>query len=101
MPISLEVQEIVEEQKRIKNDVLLPWMRNSPTINILFPELFVTPAFVSEKKRRNYTSIRDFINSNEHSNIIVTGDAGYGKTTLLRQIFLFENTSLKFLYLHA
>lgn len=101
MPISLEVQEIVEEQKRIKNDVLLPWMRNSPTINILFPELFVTPAFVSEKKRRNYTSIRDFINSNEHSNIIVTGDAGYGKTTLLRQIFLFENTSLKFRYLHA
>lgn len=100
-PISLEVQEIVDEQKRIKNDVLLPWMRNTPTINILFPELFVTPTFVSLKKRRNYTEISDFINSNERSNIIVTGDAGYGKTTLLRQIFLFENASLKFLYLHA
>lgn len=100
-PIALDAQEIVEEQKRIKNDALLPWLRNSPTINVLFPELFVTPAFVSKKKRSDYTTMGDFINSNRRSNIIVTGEAGSGKTTLLHQIFLFENSSLRFLYLHA
>lgn len=100
-PISLEPLDIVEEQKRIKNDALLPWLKNSPSINALFPELFVFPSFVSEKKRRAYTSICDFIDSNKCSNIIVTGEAGSGKTTLLRQIFLFENPSQRFLYLHA
>lgn len=100
-PISLTAQIIVEEQNRIKNDSLLPWLRNSPTINVLFPELFVTPAFVSKKKRSNYSTMDDFISSNRRSNIIVTGEAGSGKTTLLRQIFLFENSALRFLYLHA
>ena len=101
VPISLEPQEITEEQKRIKNDALLPWLKNSPSINILFPELFVVPSFVSEKSRSDYTSMSNFIDNNRRSNIIVTGEAGSGKTTLLRQIFLFENPLLRFLYLHA
>lgn len=98
---TLDMQKIVEEQNRIKNDALLPWLRNSPTINVLFPELFIVPKFLSGKRRKQYTTIGDIIDSNKHSHIIFTGEAGSGKTTLLRQIFLFQNSSYTFLYLHA
>ena len=32
---------------------------------------------------------------------MISGDAGFGKTTLLKYLYLFENQSREFLYLHA
>ena len=100
-PVALETNDIEEEQKRIKNDTLLPWFKNSPTINVLFPDLFVTPSFASQKQRQDCKTLEALIDRNCHSNIVVTGEAGFGKTTLLRQVFLFKNPSMNFLYLHA
>lgn len=90
-----------QEQNRLKNDTLLPWMRNSPSLGALFPSLFVEPIYYSEKLRYTYITFSDILEKNKNAHIIITGDAGMGKTTLLRQQFLYENTTGRFLYLHA
>ncbi|MGI6249542.1 MAG: metallophosphoesterase [Acutalibacteraceae bacterium] len=100
-PIVLDPKEIVDEQKRIENDTLLPWLKNSPSIKAVFPELFVPPNFTSEKRHSDYKTIYDIVNENINSHFILTGEAGSGKTTFLRQLFLYENFSKNYLYLHA
>lgn len=92
---------VEQEQNRLKNDALFPWMRSSPSIAALFPELFVEPLYCSEKLRCNYTNFFDILEKNNNTHIIFTGEAGIGKTTVLRQMFLYENKSHQFLYLHA
>ncbi len=100
-PIELSSDIIQDEQALLRNDTLLPWMRRSPSIEALFPQIFVEPIYCSEKLRHKYTTFYDIIKENGNSNVIFTGEAGTGKTTLLRQIFLFKNSAYHFLYLHA
>lgn len=97
----LSDNEIKQDQMRIRRDVLLPWMRNSPGLDALFPGLFIEPLYCSEKRRIKYNSYHDILKNYRDLHIIITGEAGAGKTTLLRQIYLYENTENSFLYLHA
>lgn len=96
----LSYEMVKQEQNRLGNDALLPWMRNSSSIAAFFPGLFVEPIYCSEKLRCNYTTFSDILEKN-NAHVVFTGEAGIGKTTLLRQIFLYENTECHFLYLHA
>lgn len=92
---------VTQEQERLKNDTLFPWLRNSPSIDALFPDLFVEPIYCSEKLREHYSDFSDIWEKNNNTHIIFTGEAGIGKTTLLRQIFLYKNSECRFLYLQA
>lgn len=94
-------EDLEQEQRRLKNDALFPWMRNSPSVDALFPKLFVEPIYCSEKLRISYSTFADVLEKNQNAHVIFTGEAGIGKTTLLRQLFLYENAAHRFLYLHA
>lgn len=100
-PTELDPELLRRDQESLKNDVLLPWMRNSPSIKALFPQLFVEPAYKSEKMRRKYDTYGDILAEHGNAHIIITGKAGAGKTTLLKQLYLYENPDCRFLYLNA
>ncbi|MBQ3334041.1 MAG: metallophosphoesterase [Eubacteriaceae bacterium] len=101
LPKVIDKEDFKKEQKRVKNEAMLPWLRNSPSIVGFFPDLFAFPNLKSEKKNEKFRDLDDLIKKNKDSHMVLTGEAGSGKTTLLRQMFLFKNNSGIFLYLHA
>lgn len=98
--VRLTGKMVTENQELLKNDLLLPWMKQSASFRGLFPKLFITPNLRGQKVKRSipYRSLREQYR-NKH--IVISGDAGFGKTTLLKYLYLFENQSREFLYLHA
>lgn len=96
-------QDAFEQNKmNIKNELILPWMNKSVCFDAIFPQIFIEPVYKSEKRKRKYASCNDLIRRNINKNIIITGDAGIGKSTLLQYIYLFKNTiQPRFLYIRA
>lgn len=99
---SFDLEAFEQNKMNIKNELILPWMNRSISFDAVFPKIFIEPLFKSEKKRHNYTSCSNLIKKNTNKNIIITGDAGIGKSTLLQYIYLFKNnTPPRFLYIRA
>lgn len=100
--ILFDIEAFEQNKKNIKNELILPWMNRSISFDAVFPKIFIEPIFKSEKKKRNYASCDELIRKNIDKNIIITGDAGVGKSTLLQYIYLFKNnTPPRFLYIRA
>lgn len=91
---------IVENQEMLRNEVLLPWMRWSPSYRAVFPQVYVEPVIYGVKKGGE-VSLQKLMSECLDKNLVFTGDAGAGKTTLLRHIYLEENPDYRFLYLKA
>ena len=98
--IRLTDSMVAENQELLKNDLILPWMKRSAAFRGLFPELFITPILKGQKVREDF-SLDDLLTRYRDRHIVISGDAGFGKTTLLKYLYLFRNQSREFLYLHA
>ena len=97
-------EEIREQYKRtIKNELIIPWIYGEPaSFDGVFPKLFIKPFMKSKKRHIKYSSVDALVKNNIGKNIIVTGDAGIGKSTLLKYIFLYNNyQDVDFLYIKA
>lgn len=97
---SLTTKEIKKNQEKQKNDVLLPWMKHSTSLQSVFPKLFIEPILKGEKVKGDI-SFAELLEKYKRKNIVVIGDAGFGKTTLLKFLYLFNNEKYEFLYLKA
>lgn len=91
---------VAENQDLMKNDLILPWMKRSVSLRGLFPELFITPALKGQKVKEDF-SVDNLLSRYRNRHIVILGDAGFGKTTLLKYLYLFQNPSQEFLYLHV
>lgn len=98
--IRLTGKMIEKNQELLKNDLLLPWMKKSVSFRGLFPKLFIPPNLRGQKVKKNL-SYDKLLPLYQYKHIVISGDAGFGKTTLLKYLYLFENESQEFLYLHA
>ncbi len=99
--LSSSLQKMAEEeQRRIQNDVLLPWMKGSVSYRAVFPKLFIEPELASIKLRWP-VSYKNLLEKYRQQHIIILGEAGAGKTTLLRTLFLYQNSDYQILYLRA
>ena len=87
----------------IKNELILPWIYGETTsFDVVFTRLFIKPIMKSKKRHVKYSSINSLIKKNKNKNIIISGDAGIGKSTLLKHIFLFNSDEkIDFLYIKA
>ncbi len=91
---------IQKNQVALQNDVLLPWMKRSTSYLSVFPELFIEPKLYGEKIKGRI-SFSKLISEYRFKNIVLSGDAGFGKSTLLKYLYLFNNIDHEFLYLKA
>ena len=94
---------IDEYKKEIKNECIIPWAYKSyMSFDAVFPKLFIKPSFNSLKKLQHYYTIDNIIKENCNNHIVITGDAGAGKSTFLKNIFLCKNIlPNNFLYITA
>lgn len=91
---------IRREQSQMQNEVVLPWLRDSVSYLTIFPELFMKPV-LEGKKVRGLVPYGELVSQHSKKNLVILGEAGIGKSTLLKYIFLFENENMEFLYLKA
>lgn len=91
---------IAEHQEMLKNDVILPWMKHSPSYQAVFPSVFIKPVIYGNKIEEKLT-YEDLLLKYRDKNIVLIGDAGSGKSTLMRYIYLSDNANNDFLYLRA
>lgn len=94
-----EIDDIILKRKEwALNQVIFPWFHDSKKYREVFPELFVKPVFCKNKKHISYDS---FIASNIAC-VAILGDAGAGKSTILKYIFAFsELKNTKSIYFTA
>lgn len=95
--------KITAHQKRLLNDLLLPWLpKESPGFNFLFKDLFRPPQ-LRLSKTRTETTMRKFLSANRKfdKNLAVLGDAGSGKSTFLKYIYLYAASSTLCFYINA
>lgn len=100
---SLSNETLNYYKDKIKNELILPWIYGETTsFDVVFTRLFIKPIMKSKKRHVKYSSINSLIKKNKNKNIIISGDAGIGKSTLLKHIFLFKNDEkIDFLYIKA
>ena len=98
--ICLTHEIIQADQKLLKNELILPWMKKSASFQAVFPEMFIHPSLTG-KKVPGSISYSELIQQYKSKSISIIGDAGFGKSTLMRYIYLFDNSNLDFLYLKA
>ncbi len=98
------IGELIDEYKKeIKNECIIPWAYKSyASFDAIFPKLFIRPSIQSLKKVKHYYNIDYIINFNNKDHIVFMGDAGVGKSTFLKYLFLFKSSAgLLFLYITA
>lgn len=96
----LTTRLIQNDQARLLNDTLLPWMKHSVSYRTVLPKLFIYPDLMSCKVKRAI-SLPQLRIEYRSKNIVIIGDAGSGKSTLLKYLYLSENPDNEFLYLKA
>lgn len=97
---NLTCNMIQSDQLAQQNDVILPWMKRSASYRAIFPKLFINPVLQGEKIKEDI-SYSELISKYQFQNVVFVGEAGYGKSTLLKYLYLFENPDFDFLYLKA
>lgn len=97
---SITKQEIEKYQSQLSNDCILPWLKHSTSYKAIFPKLFMKPSLYDEKMKKAIL-FDDLILDYTRRNIVFVGEAGFGKSTLLRYFFLYKNKNYEFLYLRA
>lgn len=70
----------------IKNKLIFPWFNESKSLRDVFPKLFVTPNLVNKQTKETISNLTPYVNKN----LMILGDAGTGKSTLLNYWFAFE-----------
>ena len=97
------LDEIISEYKsRMENETILPWVKNTILDNAhlsyiaVFPNLFIMPNLksiklnnlINDNENSTDVQLKHLIKTNQKQNIIITGDAGIGKSTLFKHVFL-------------
>lgn len=78
---------IIDKQKtNIKNQAIFPWFKDSPKYIEVFPKLFVDPLLDNHTDDVSYKILFNDV----FNNIVILGDAGAGKSTLMRYLFAFS-----------
>lgn len=70
----------------IKNKLIFPWFNESKSLRDVFPKLFVTPKLIDAQSKKEVSDLSPYVNSN----LMILGEAGTGKSTLLNYWFAFE-----------
>ena len=70
----------------IKNKLIFPWFNESKSLRDVFPKLFVTPRLIDVQTKNEVSDLSPYVNQN----LMILGDAGTGKSTLLNYWFAFE-----------
>lgn len=91
---------ISENQDTLKNEVILPWMKHSLSYRAVFPEIFIDPMLYGNKISGQIT-YKQLLEKYQDKNLALIGEAGAGKSTLMRHIYLENNPECTFLYLKA
>ena len=93
---------MAEHKSQIRNETLLPWIKDSIyqkaslSFNALYPKLFITPKLNNlTTNNYKYSEIQELVQLNLNKNIVITGDAGIGKSTLLKYIYLYQENLVK------
>lgn len=105
LPLSTEADDetINEHRDQVKNNALLPWMKNSVGLRHVFPDLFIPPIATASKNKTEITFSHLTANYLD-KNTVILGLAGAGKTTLLRYMYSYfepKDISHVFLYINA
>lgn len=74
----------------IKKRLIFPWFNESKSLRDVFPKLFVTPKLINEQTKERISDLTSYVNKN----LMILGEAGTGKSTLLNYWFAFENKEL-------
>lgn len=93
-------RDIQKNQDLLKRELLLPWLKSSKSYQAVFPEVFIHPD-MEGTKIPGTISYSELVSQYTEKNIALIGDAGIGKSTLLRYIYLFDNSNFEYLYLKA
>lgn len=91
---------ISANQESLKNETILPWMKHSLSYRAVFPEIFIDPMLYGNKISGQIT-YKQLLEKYQDKNLVLTGEAGAGKSTLMRHIYLENNPDCTFLYLKA
>lgn len=74
------------QKKEIKRKLIFPWFNESKSLRDVFPKLFVTPKLIDSQTKDEVSDLSLFVNRN----LMILGDAGTGKSTLLNYWFAFK-----------
>lgn len=74
----------------IKKRLIFPWFNESKALRDVFPKLFVTPKMINMQTEEDVTDLTPYTNAN----LMILGDAGTGKSTLLNYWFAFKKKEL-------
>ena len=96
----LNREVISANQESLKNETILPWMKHSLSYRAVFPEIFIDPILYGNKISGQIT-YKQLLEKYQDKNLVLTGEAGAGKSTLMRHIYLENNPDCTFLYLKA
>ena len=91
---------ISANQEGLKNEAILPWMKRSLSYRAVFPAIFIEPMLCGNKISGQIT-YKQLLESYQDKNLVLIGEAGAGKSTLMRHIYLESNPDYTFLYLKA
>lgn len=91
---------ISENQDALKNEAILPWMKHSLSYRAVFPKIFIDPMLYGNKISGQIT-YKQLLEKYQDKNLALTGEAGAGKSTLMRHIYLENNPDYTFFYLKA
>lgn len=97
------LQEMISQKDQdLLNGLVLPWLSDkSPRLNSIFKSLFIKPIVKSSNNRKeiSYNELLDYLSKS--GMIALTGDAGCGKSTLIKYLYLFEVRGKKRFYFSA
>ena len=69
----------------IKKQSIFPWVYGSNSLNDVYQDLFVTPVLEDNHTKEDIRDLEPFI----HENLMILGEAGSGKSMLLKTLFAF------------
>lgn len=83
----MQFQNFIARQKElVKNYTIFPWFNDSLKYREVFPKLFIEPFFMVRDGKFGFNDLISIADTN----IAILGDAGAGKSTLMRFIFAFH-----------
>ena len=97
---SLNTELIATNQDNLKNETILPWIKHSLSYRAIFPKIFINPILYGSKIS-GQVAYKQLLERYQDKNLVLTGDAGSGKSTLMRHIYLENNPDYTFFYLKA